>query len=217
MATYTTVADSNGDFRVSFSSAYTGGEKIIITAEKDNATKTIELQAPSNYIDVGAAIKFSGSLVDFPLNIGAVTIEGVGAIQANAFNASTTGEMGRRSTKLIIAGFTSILDQAFLAWQATNGIIINPPLTTIGNSAFSGTAAKLIDLPSTITSMQNAAFANATAALEIICRAVTPPSISSGSFTNLNASCVFKVPAGSVAAYQAAPNWSAFASRIHAI
>lgn len=217
MATYTGVADGNGDFTVSFLTEYTGGEKITVTAEKDNATKTIELYAPSNHIDVGAAIKFSGSLVDFPLNIGEVTIEGTGAIKANALSASASGEMGRSSTKLTITGFTSIEDTAFLAWKATNGIILNPPLLTIGNSAFSGTAARLIDLPSTITSMQNAAFANATAALEIICRAIIPPSISAGTFTGVKTDCVFKVPATSVAAYQAAPNWSAFAARIQAI
>ena len=37
------VADLNGDFTVPFSSNYTSGQKITVTAEKDSATKTIEL------------------------------------------------------------------------------------------------------------------------------------------------------------------------------
>jgi len=50
----------------------------------------------------------------------------------------------------------------------------------------------------------------------ITCLAETPPTIGSNAFNRTN-NCPIYVPAGSVNAYKAATNWSAFASRIQAI
>ena len=45
----------------------------------------------------------------------------------------------------------------------------------------------------------------------------TPPTLASSSIAGLPATCAIKVPAGSVAAYQAAAYWSARAAYITAI
>lgn len=63
MPTFTAVADSNGDFIVPFSAAYTSGQKVTVTAEKDAAIKTIELFAPSEPVA--------------PIAEGALVLEGV--------------------------------------------------------------------------------------------------------------------------------------------
>lgn len=267
MTTYTGTADSNGDFTVSFGgNSYTSAEKVNITAEKDGATKTIELFAPSDAFG-GGVVRFEGSLSNFPLNIGDITLTQItGAIGQYAFAAySNNSNIWKLATGLTIeAGVTTIDQYAFLSWTLASFLSLPVTLTTIGTFAFNGwSAAQALtipssvnsigaaafqswsacksllieegltsipancfstwgqclnaDLPSTITSIGAYGLSNWTACKEIICRATTPPSIQATTFASLKSTCIFKVPAGSVAAYQAATNWSAFAARIQAI
>lgn len=266
MATYTGVADANGDFTVSFSSSYASGEKITVTAEKDGAEKTIELFAPSE-ITGGGVIQFRGNLNNFPNNIGGVVISGVaGKIQNYAFAAhSNSGSIWRQATSLQIEeGVTEIGSNAFDSWAKITSLTLpnslleiqsnafvsgqflaqinfGNSLQEIGADAFSSCSRLLeINLPNSVQTIASSAFFFCTAVtkvsigqnmlsmggnafyglsncLEVKCTALSPPSITSSTFTSLNTACVFKVPATSVAAYQAAANWSAFADRIQAI
>ncbi|WP_180003628.1 MULTISPECIES: leucine-rich repeat protein [unclassified Acinetobacter] len=246
MAIYTGVADANGDFNIPFSTNYTGGQKVTVTAEKDSATKSIELYAPSE-VAGGGAIQFSGSLVDFPLAIGDVTLgDGItGIIQHSALRRhddTSARSIGHYATGLTIVGDVTRINQyafadwrnakflnlpatlsyinawSFENWRMADFLVLPEGVETIADSAFRyWQAATYLDIPSTILSIGNTSFGNWLACTEVTCRAITPPTISSSTFQNLNASCVFKVPAASVAAYQAAPNWSAFAARIQAI
>ena len=289
MATYTGVADANGDFNIPFSANYTGGQKITVTAEKEGSTKSIELYAPSGVVG-GGSIQFSGTLNNFPENIGVITIsELTGSIKANAFRAYAGDHNIFRLAKglNIAANATTIGDFAFYDWQNAERITINPPVTTVGAYAFAqAVKATELELPDTLTTLgsysfayfylletvnlplsltevpascfaqcraathlvipsniksiggdafydwraathltigsgvkniSGRAFGQWMACLEITVLATTPPAIQPSTFVDLNASCIFKVPAGSVAAYQAATNWSAFAARIQAI
>ena len=220
MTTYTGVADANGDFIVPFSSAYTSGEKITVTAEKDGAIKSIELYAPSEAVG-GGVIQFSGTLVDFPNNIGGITISQIaGSIGSYAFYCYAAGSnIYSKATSLVIPeGVTSVLDFSFFGWISANSLILPASLKMIGNNAFSGWAKTTsLVIPEGVTSIGNSAFSNWSTCLEIVCLALIPPTIQSNTFANLKSTCIFKVPAASVAAYQAAPNWSAFAARIQAI
>lgn len=291
MAIYTGVADANGDFTVPFSSNYTGGQKITVTAEKDSAAKSIELFAPSEPVPPVSTgfIQFSGSAVDFPQNIGEVKLTGfTGAIGASTFYANEAGVLWKRATKLTIEnGPTAVESSAFYGWGSTQTLVLPESVTSIGNSAFynwvSATSlvipdavtsiaslafygwqsAKSLTLPNSIFSILDGSFQNWIAATDLVvpnsvetiggdsfrgwnaatsltissaiasigtrafgdwgscavvtCLATTPPTIASNTFLNIPAGCIFKVPAASVAAYQAAANWSAFASRIQAI
>lgn len=198
MAIYTGTADANGNFSIPFGISYTSGEKVTVIAEKDGATKSIELYAPSDTAG-GGAIQFSGTLVDFPANIGVMTLSGLsGAIKYGAFK------------------FTDAVNDGMSAYAT--GLIIEDGVTTIESYAFSNFRKVVtLSLPSTLTSIGNYTFESYAACNTIICKAAVPPTITTSSFQNLKSTCVFKVPAASVAAYQAAPNWSAFASRIQAI
>ena len=40
MTTYTTTADSSGNYSIAFGTAYTGGQKVTVTSEKVGSTKT---------------------------------------------------------------------------------------------------------------------------------------------------------------------------------
>lgn len=287
MATYTGVADANGDFTVPFSSNYTSGQKITVTAEKDSVTKSIELYAPSDTVG-SSFIQFDGLLNDFPNNIGNVKISGIiGAIGNYAFYSTNAGEVWAKATGLEISpGITSIGTQAFKGWISAKKLSLPETLQTLGNFAFDGwTYGELLDLPpilsipnsafagwlnaktlilnsgtktvgpnsfsqwssaisvtlpSTITSIaegafygwgmltnliipqsvlqiDSSAFYGLSSCTQITVLANTPPTIQSNTFSGLKSTCIFKVPAESVAAYQAAPNWSAFAARIQAI
>lgn len=194
MTTYTGVADENGDFTVPFPSNYTSGQKIIVTAEKDSAIKTIELSAPSDF--TGRDVLFN--LTNFPSGIGAVTLtpEISGVLHTSRFDGTQDGSIWRKATALKIEGdVTSIPANSLRYW----------------------TSAISLELPATLTSIEASAISNWTSCLELICRAATPPTLGNFGLYNLKSNCIIKVPAASVAAYQAAANWSAFSAKIQAI
>jgi len=288
MATYTGLADSNGDFTVPFSSNYTSGEKIRVTAEKDGAEKYIEIYAPSE-VTGGGVIQFSGNFGNFPQNIGVVTISGeISTIGSYAFAAyEDPNSIWKCASGLVLEeGITAIDSYAFFSWKA-GSLSLPETLNAIGDNAFSGwylladliipdtvrsignntfrdltgclslsigggveaigssafynlNKIKNLKIPSSVQTIGNNAFQNCTAveSVEIgsgvlsigsyafynlqncntfTIKALSPPSAATGFLDNLKSTCIIKVPAGSVAAYQTAPNWSAFASRIQTI
>lgn len=243
MATYTGVADANGDFSVPFSFNYTSGEKITVIAEKNSAVKSIELYAPSEVVG-GGIIQFSGTLDNFPQNIGVITVSGITTINSfglyAADNANTT--LFKRATGLVLSdGLVSIGQSALGGWGFAKSLSLPNTLQTIGNSAFSGwVGLTSIVIPDSVKYILSYAFYSNNSVLnvtlgsallsigeyglkdlfncnQITCFATTPPEIQATTFANLKSTCIFKVPAASVAAYKAAANWSAFASRIQAI
>lgn len=196
MAIYTGVADANGDFNIPFSANYTGGQKVTVTAEKDAATKSIELYAPSEVISSSSAVQISGDLSNFPNGIMSCTINLIGSIGDRAFES---------------AGSSSL-------FAKIKSLTLSDGVTFIGLASFAGWVGVLsLELPATLQTIANYGFNNLSSCDEIRCLATTPPLIYSTSFGSLKSTCIFKVPAGSVAAYQAAPNWSDFAARIQAI
>lgn len=167
MTTYTGIADANGDFTVSFGSAsYTSGEKITVTAEKDSATKSIELYAPSEVVG-GGVIQFTGSLNDFPNNIGAVELHLSGSIGAYAFASNNVGAVWQKATGLIIkSGVTSIESNAFASWVNALSLVIPDSCVSIKNSAFrSWRSALSLVIPSSVVELETYAFEGWSAAL----------------------------------------------------
>lgn len=262
MTTYTTTADSSGNYSIAFGAAYTGGQKVSVTSEKDTETKTIELFAPSEVVS-GGVIQFSGTMTNFPDNVGGVTVTGInGLIKTEAFAAYYNGHIWKKATSLTIGSgvttigvsafsawsaatsltipdsVTTISDSAFNAWSAMTTLNLASGLQTIGTSAFSGcsaltsitipnsvttmglqafyscSAATFIQIGSGVTSIGGNAFYNAIACNEMRCLPTTPPSILLNTFTYLKSTCVIKVPAASLSAYQAAATWSAHASKM---
>lgn len=290
MAIYTGVADVNGDFTVPFSSNYTSGQKVTVTAEKDSATKSIELFAPSDVVGGTGKIDFTGDYSNFPNNLGQMVVSGeMSNIGARAFQATgaDSGLFLNKLTGLILNDGVQVVDDyAFADWRTASSLSIANTVTSIGVQAFfnwkpsslvipdsvltlktmsfmnwsNATTLKLsnqltqipancfsnwvkclsINIPDSVSSILDNAFngwractdveigtgimtigsssfGGLFACNEIIVKATIPPTIESDSFSSLKSTCIFKVPAESVAAYQAAPNWSAFASRIQAI
>lgn len=91
-----------------------------------------------------------------------------------------------------------------------------------GSSAghfFAGNCKNLVKvtIPPVCTSIGTAAFANNPAMTEVICEAVTPPTLASDSFGGTTKVAVIRVPSESVDAYKAANVWSNYADIISAI
>lgn len=242
MATYTTISDENGDFSVPFSSRYTGGQKIRVTAEKEGATKSIEIYAPSEL--TGGVLSFGGSLLDFPMNITSVTIKQLsGSISNEAFSGlgSLNTFMGKATSLVIDSPVDIIGFYSFAAWPLIKSIQLPQTLLSIGEGAFySCSSLESLVFPNSLQTIAQDAFNNCTAllnitfgtgltsiganafaylenAVSVTCLATVPPVIQSSTFTGIKSTVKYYVPAASLAAYKAAPIWKTFASKIYAI
>lgn len=262
MTTYTGVADENGDFTIPFSSSYASGEKITVTAEKDASTKSIELFAPSEF---GAIMHFSGSLVDFPKDVGDVTINMSGKLQEYAFSCVSPSTiynkmLARSATSISLPGCTELGENAFeFSNVLIQKILSSPSLVVIGDYAFKGvlrsqhvnipsgktwgyyvfSGARIssatfesgftdipagifyqcslltsVIIPASVANIRTLAFRNCGELNEITVFATTPPAIVADALQGIKSTCIIKVPSTSLAAYQAATNWSAHASRM---
>lgn len=94
-------------------------------------------------------------------------------------------------------------------------------LNYIEDASFYGCSSLTdITIPSGVTyiggGFNKGAFQNCTGLTSVTVKATTPPSLFNNAFKNTN-NCPIYVPAESVAAYQAAYNWSDYASRIQPI
>ena len=115
------------------------------------------------------------------------------------------------------AGVTSIGNYAFNGCTSLAEITLPASLTSIGDYAFRNcTSLAGITLPDTLTSIGDGAFNRCSSLQYIRIEATTPPTLAS---TNAIPSAIgaIYVPDESVAAYQAATNWSSFASKIKGI
>lgn len=100
-----------------------------------------------------------------------------------------------------------------------NLTFVNLPdtLTSIGNYAFYGcTSLPEITLPAGVTSIGFSAFQGCTSLQYIRIEATTPPTLASTNAIPSTIGAIY-VPDESVTAYQAATNWSSFASKIKGI
>ena len=217
MTIYTGVANANGDFTVPFSSSYTSGEKITVTAEVSGATKSIELFAPSETVSGSNNwIAFTISTGGYPTNIVMSTTGSIpNAIPANAFYAQSGNIFSKARSLTIPNTITSIGDSAFRGWGLATSLVIPDSVVSLGEMSFQNwTSATSLTIGSNVAEIYDYAFFNWSSLLEMSVLRATPPSITSTTFSGLKASCVIKVPAASLNAYKTATNWSAHASKM---
>lgn len=112
---------------------------------------------------------------------------------------------------------TSIGNFAFSRCSSLSQINLPASLTSLGESAFAGcTSLEKITLPAGVTNIRGAVFYNDTSLQYIRIEATTPPTLASTNAIPSTIGAIY-VPDESVAAYQAATNWSNFASKIKGI
>jgi len=120
----------------------------------------------------------------------------------------------------IPSSVTFIGDNAFYGCSSLKSITIPNSVISIGSSAFySCSSLTSVSIPSSVTSIGYNAFYNCSSLTSITCLNPTPSEITLGSdkiygsnvFGGVDkTACVLYVPAGSVSAYQAAPQWQDF-------
>lgn len=121
------------------------------------------------------------------------------------------------------SSLTSIANQAFQSCTELEEVDFgDTQLTTIPGSTNYGCFLSCshlakVTLPSTLTTLAQRAFYQCYALETIICKAVTPPAISSQSLPGTSYVQHIYVPAESVDTYKAASGWSSYASKIEAI
>ena len=112
---------------------------------------------------------------------------------------------------------TSIRAQTFYACSALTEISLPAGLTSIENGVFyQCTSLAEISLPAGVTSIGNSVFLQCSSLQYIRIEATIPPALASTNAIPSTIGAIY-VPDASVSAYQAATNWSTFASKIKGI
>lgn len=143
----------------------------------------------------------------------------IGDFHEFQYFTSVTSLVGQAFRESTITGITfpdsivSIGQYAFLRCAGLTSIKLNEGVRTVDNQWIWGARnMKLIDFPSTMVTMNGLGFQTNETYYKCICRATTPPSLGSSSYTN--ALLAFYVPDDSVDLYKAASKWADFATKI---
>ncbi len=140
-------------------------------------------------------------------NLTSLTIpEGVTSIESQTFQNCYA-----LTSVTIPSSVTSIATMAFYNCTALASITLPDSLTSIGLGAFSGCSALTsLTIPSSVTNLGMLILVGCSGLTSITAEGVNPPVCESACFSDVDTSIPLYVPAGSVAAYQAAEGWQDF-------
>ena len=110
-------------------------------------------------------------------------------------------------------GVTSISDSSFASCSSLANVTISDSVMSIGSGAFGNCSSLIsITIPNSVTSIGSFVFSGCSSLIQLILFPSTPPTLASGVIP-ANVQSIY-VQQSSKAAYQAATNWTAFASKI---
>ncbi len=160
----------------------------------------------NNAIEFGSnsfhACSFSGDLI-IP--------EGTIEIPDRFLSFSSSPGAGRLSGIILPKTLRRIGENAFFGQSKLRDISISEGLVSIGRDAFFGTNLVSLELPSTMQTIQEDAFATCFNLSNIVCNAVEPPSVMNGAFDGVaKDNFTVEVPAQSVIRYKTESGWSDF-------
>jgi hypothetical protein len=113
------------------------------------------------------------------------------------------------------ASLTSIGNNAFFGCTGLTSLTFPSVITSIGvNTFLDCTSLTSITIPTAVTSIGQNAFNGCTGLATVTVMPTTPPTLGTTAFTGLPGGYQLKVPAGTVATYQAAANWITWQANI---
>lgn len=115
-------------------------------------------------------------------------------------------------------GVTNIGDYSFFSCNRLTNLVLPNSVTNIGEGAFNFcNGFTSFNIPSSVTSIGKDAFLYARNLGSVTVNATTPPTLGEDAFSHNAEGRKIYVPAESVDAYKAAPNWSVYANDIEPI
>lgn len=135
-------------------------------------------------------------------------------LNKNASSASANRVYANCVKAVRVGADCTIGNYAFNYCSSLNSVSIPSNVTSIGNYAFCYCySLASVSIPSNVTSIGAGAFSNCYGMAEYHILPTTPPTLANtNAFTYIQDDCVIYVPAASLADYQAATNWSTYAS-----
>lgn len=211
-----TVAFQNGiqikELKGAFESYYDGSARLGVF-QQCSALSSIEIPASVEIID---ACAFNGCT-----NLAVVTFEQDSKLiefgdekidRSGAFAGCTSLksiQIPANVEKIGIGTFKNCSQLSTVIFES------NSCIGKINNGAFANcTALTIIKLPQSIASIETEAFKDCQKLIDIYCAALTPPTISYNTFSNISSAARFYVPMESVDTYKADANWKKYASQI---
>lgn len=117
-----------------------------------------------------------------------------------------------------LEGIETITTCAFYNYKNLISVTVPHGVKSIQDWALGQCAyLKKVVLPDGLNTIGGNVFLSCSSLSKVTLRALVPPSIQADTFKLVPNTCVIEVPAESVEAYKAAPNWSTLASQIKAI
>lgn len=151
----------------------------------------------------------SDNLIDYCAAMKRITLPStVTSIGTNAFS----NDYSLRSIS-VRPGVVSFGNSAFYSCYNLTEVLIPSTVTSLGEQVFYAChSLRTLTVPSGVTSIGKSCFYNCYGMLEYHFQSTTPPALGATAFNGIVADTVIYVPAGSLAAYQTAPNWSTYAA-----
>lgn len=163
-------------------------------------------------LDFNNAIEFGSSSFSACGFTGDLIIpEGTIEIPDHFMSFGSSPGAGRLSSIILPKTLKRIGELAFFGQSKLRNISISEGLVSIGADSFFGADIVSLELPSTVQTVNQGAFATCYSLSNITCHAVEPPSVMQGAFNGVaKDNFTVEVPAQSVTRYKTESGWSDF-------
>lgn len=163
-------------------------------------------------LDLNNAIEFgSYSFYGCGFTGNLIIPEGTIEIPDHFMSFGSSPGAGRLSSMILPKTLRRIGELAFFGQSKLRNISISEGLVSIGADSFFGANIVSLELPSTVQTVNQGAFATCYSLSNITCHAVEPPSLMQGAFNGVaKDNFTVEVPAQSVTRYKTESGWSDF-------